>query len=67
MPAGVLGSSSALISSSSLAGPPQDSVALAFPMRAIPNSALKTKIRNLDELEELDLATEDVLGCGEPN
>src|SRR5712691_8548943 len=31
----------ALISSSSLGGPPEDSVALAFQMRAIPKSALQ--------------------------
>ena len=59
----------ALISSSSLGGPPQDSVALAFQMRAIPKSALKTKIRDLDdsELEELELATDEALGRVEPN
>ena len=58
----------ALISSSSLGGPPQDSVALAFQMRAIPKSALKTKIRDLDEseLEELELATDEALGRVEP-
>jgi len=59
----------ALISSSSFDGPPQDSVALAFQMRAIPKSALKTKIRDLDEseLEELELATDEALGRVEPN
>ena len=59
----------ALISSSSVGQPPQDSVALAFQMRAIPKSALQTKIRDLDEseLEELELATDEALGCGEPN
>lgn len=59
----------ALISSSSLGQPPQDSVALAFQMRAIPKSALKTKIRDLDEseLEELELATDEALGRVEPN
>jgi mRNA-degrading endonuclease toxin of MazEF toxin-antitoxin module len=39
----------AMISSTSLGGPPEDSVALAFQMRAIPKSALKTKIRDLDQ------------------
>jgi mRNA-degrading endonuclease toxin of MazEF toxin-antitoxin module len=59
----------ALIGSSSLDGPPQDSVALAFQMRAIPKSALKAKIRDLDEseLEELELATDEALGRVEPN
>lgn len=58
----------ALISSAS-AGPPDDSVALAFQMRAIPKSALQSKIRNLDEseLEELELATDEALGRVEPN
>src|ERR1035441_8082002 len=51
----------ALISSTAVGGPPQDSVALAFQMRAIPKSALQTKIRDLDdtELEELELATDE--------
>jgi hypothetical protein len=58
-----------LISSSSLGQPPQDSVALAFQMRAIPKSALQTKIWDLDEseLEELELATDEALGRVEPN
>ena len=58
----------ALISSSSAGGPPEDSVALAFQMRAIPKSALQTKIRDLDdsEMEELELATDEALGRVEP-
>jgi mRNA-degrading endonuclease toxin of MazEF toxin-antitoxin module len=58
----------ALISSSSTSGPPEDSVALAFQMRAIPKSALQTKIRDLDqsEVEELELATDEALGRIEP-
>ena len=58
----------ALIASSPVAGPPHDSVALAFQMRAIPKSALQAKIRNLDEseLEELELATDEALGRVEP-
>ncbi len=58
----------ALISLSSVGGPPQDSVALAFQMRAIPKAALQTKIRDLDEseLEELELATDEALGRVEP-
>ncbi len=48
--------------------PPQDSVALAFQIRAIPKSALQSKIRDLDEseLEELELATDEALGRVEP-
>ena len=59
----------ALISSSSAGGPPEDSVALAFQMRAVPKSALQTRIRDLDEseLEELELATDEALGRVEPN
>lgn len=49
-------------------GLPQDSVALAFQMRAIPKSSLKSKIRDLSdsELEELELATDEALGRVEP-
>lgn len=56
----------ALISASPVGGPPQDSVALAFQMRAIPKSALQAKIRDLDdsELEELEL--DEALGRVEP-
>ena len=57
----------ALISSLT-GGLPKDSIALAFQMRAIPKSALRTKIRNLDEgeIEELELATDEALGRVEP-
>jgi len=57
-----------LISSSSIGGPPQDSIALAFQMRAIPKSALQAKIRDLEEseIEELELATDEALGRVEP-
>jgi mRNA interferase MazF len=49
-------------------GPPTDSVALAFQLRAIPKSALQSRIRSLTESEfsELDLATDEVLGRVEP-
>jgi mRNA interferase MazF len=49
-------------------GPPQESVALAFQLRAIPKSALVEKIRPLtdDELAEVELATDEVLGRVEP-
>lgn len=45
-------------------GLPQDSVALAFQLRAIPKTALRTKIRSLSEAElaELELATDEALG-----
>ena len=58
----------ALIGSSSADGPLEDSVALAFQMRAIPKSALQTKIRDLaeSEVEELELATDEALGRVEP-
>lgn len=57
----------ALIGASAL-GPPEDSVALAFQMRAIPKSALQVMIRELDtnELDELELATDEALGRIEP-
>lgn len=57
----------AIIAASS-AGPPQDSVALAFQMRAIPKSALQVKIRDLTdgEVAELELATDEALGRVEP-
>ena len=49
-------------------GPAEDSVALAFQLRAIPKSALETKIRDLtaDELSELELATDEALGRLDP-
>jgi len=45
-----------------------DSVALAFQLRAIPKSALQKKIRDLteDETAELELATDEALGRVEP-
>ena len=57
----------ALIASST-GSPPEDSVALAVQMRAIPKSALQAKIRDLDqgEFEELELATDEALGRVEP-
>jgi mRNA-degrading endonuclease toxin of MazEF toxin-antitoxin module len=50
-------------------GPAADSVALAFQMRAIPKSALDSRIRMLTdaELAELELATDEALGRVEPN
>ena len=45
-----------------------NSVALAFQLRAIPKSALQKKIRDLteDETAELELATDEALGRVEP-
>jgi mRNA-degrading endonuclease toxin of MazEF toxin-antitoxin module len=50
-------------------GPPTDSVALAFPMRAIPRAALEAKIRGLTPAEtaELELATDEAVGRVEPD
>jgi mRNA-degrading endonuclease toxin of MazEF toxin-antitoxin module len=50
-------------------GPPADSVALAFQLRAIPKSALESRIRALtdDEIAELELATDEALGRVEPS
>jgi mRNA interferase MazF len=49
-------------------GLPADPVALAFQLRAIPKAALKTKVRSLsvEELAELDLATDEAIGRVEP-
>jgi mRNA-degrading endonuclease toxin of MazEF toxin-antitoxin module len=49
-------------------GLPEDSVALAFQMRAIPKAALDAKIQTLSssELAELELATDEALGRVEP-
>jgi mRNA interferase MazF len=57
----------AVIDASEL-GPPEDSVALAFQLRAIPKAALQSKIRLLKdtELAELELATDEALGQVEP-
>lgn len=47
---------------------PEDSVALAFQLRAIPKSALQQRIRALTDAEqsELELATDEALGRVEP-
>jgi mRNA-degrading endonuclease toxin of MazEF toxin-antitoxin module len=56
------------IISASPVGPPTESVALAFQMRAIPKAALDSRIRALTdtELAELELATDEALGRVEP-
>jgi len=45
-----------------------DSVALAFQMRAVPKAALESRIRALTEAEvaELELATDEALGRMDP-
>jgi mRNA-degrading endonuclease toxin of MazEF toxin-antitoxin module len=50
-------------------GPAEDSVALAFQMRAIPKDALDSRIRSLteEELAELELATDEALGRVDPD
>lgn len=50
-------------------GPPTDSIALAFQIRAIPKSALEKRMRALtdSELAELELATDEALGRLDPN
>jgi len=49
-------------------GPPSDSVALAFQMRAVPKAVLQKRIRALtdEELAELELATDEALGRVDP-
>lgn len=49
-------------------GPPTESVALAFQLRAVPKTALLSRIRALTESEsaELELATDEALGRTEP-
>lgn len=58
----------AMVSATEL-GPPVDSVALAFQMRAIPKRALQSRIRSLadSELAELEMATDEALGRLEPD
>ena len=55
--------------SASPEGPSTDSVALAFQIRAIPKTALDTRIRSLtdSELAELELATDEALGRVDPD
>jgi mRNA interferase MazF len=57
----------ALIAASAT-GPTEESVALAFQMRAIPKANIKALIRSLsaDELAELELATDEALGRAGP-
>jgi mRNA interferase MazF len=57
----------ALVSASD-GGLSSDSVAIAFQMRAIPKERLKTRIRPLsvEELAELELATDEAVGRVEP-
>jgi mRNA-degrading endonuclease toxin of MazEF toxin-antitoxin module len=57
----------AIVSASDF-GPPEDSVALAFQLRAIPKRSLQARIRTLSDVElaELELATDEALGRLEP-
>ncbi len=57
----------AMIEASDL-GPPQELIALAFQMRAIPKRALESRMRPLTdtELAELEMATDEALGRIEP-
>jgi mRNA interferase MazF len=57
----------AMIAASEL-GPPQESVALAFQMRAVPNRVLESRIRALTDLEmaEHEMATDEALGRLDP-
>lgn len=54
--------------SASDTGLKEDSVALAFQMRAIPKSALVSRVRSLttEEVAELELATDEALGRETP-
>ena len=54
--------------SATMEGPPEDAVALAFQLRAIPKAALRSRVRSLTETElaELELATDEALGRVEP-
>lgn len=58
----------AIVQASPKQGLPEDSVALAFQLRAVPKDALDTRIRALTEKElaELELATDEALGRIEP-
>jgi mRNA-degrading endonuclease toxin of MazEF toxin-antitoxin module len=58
----------AIVQASPKQGLPEDSVALAFQMRAVPKDALETRIRVLSqkEIAELELATDEALGRIEP-
>jgi mRNA interferase MazF len=58
----------AIVRASPKQGLPEDSVALAFQLRAVPKDALDTRIRILTEREiaELELATDEALGRIEP-
>jgi mRNA interferase MazF len=58
----------ALVSASET-GLAENSVALAFQLRAIPKSALRARIRELteEEISELELATDEAIGRIEPD
>lgn len=54
----------ATVNASPEEGLPEESIALAFQMRAVPKDALDTRVRALTEpeLAELELATDEALG-----
>jgi len=54
----------AMVYASPEEGLPEDSVALAFQLRAVPKYALDVRVRSLTEAElsELELATDEALG-----
>jgi len=54
----------AIVHASREEGLPEDSVALAFQMRAVPKTALGIRVRALTEKElaEFELATDEALG-----
>jgi len=54
----------AIVQASPEEGLPEDSIALAFQMRAVPKTSLDTRVRALTETElaELELATDEALG-----
>jgi mRNA-degrading endonuclease toxin of MazEF toxin-antitoxin module len=58
----------AMVQASPDHGLPEESVALAFQMRAIPKAAFEMRVRALTgaELAELELATDEALGRIEP-
>jgi mRNA-degrading endonuclease toxin of MazEF toxin-antitoxin module len=59
----------AMVHASPDKGLPEDSVALAFQMRAIPKAAFEMRVRALTgaELAELELATDEALGRIDPD
>jgi mRNA-degrading endonuclease toxin of MazEF toxin-antitoxin module len=59
----------AIVQASPEEGLPEDSVALAFQIRAVPKAALDTRVRALTDVElaELELATDEAIGRIDPD